>query len=95
MTDYLSDNTNDLKIANGNFVQGDSTIQNQNFLLITAPGAWKQNPQVGVGLMNFLKDDDITGLMRSIRQQFAKDGMTVQKLALTNGKIQVVAPYGE
>jgi len=95
MTDYLLDPvTNDLQIVNGDFVKGDCTIQNQKKLLFAAPGAYKQYPTVGVDIVNYLKDDNQADMMRSIRQQFTQDGMTVKNLAYVNGKLQIVAPYG-
>lgn len=94
MTDYLLDDTNDLQISNGDFVTGDSTAQNQMQLLYGEKGSYKQYPTVCVGLMSFLKDNDITDLMREIRIQFSADGMTVSQLSYTNGQFQINAPYG-
>jgi len=93
MIDYLVDNTGDLQIANGDFVKGDSTLQNQKALLMAQPGEYKQYPTAGVGIMNYLKDVDNNDLLRQIRLQFAQDGMTVKTLSIVNGEIQVVAPY--
>ena len=81
MTDYLLDGNNDLLVENGDFVMGDSTLQNQNLLLWGAPGAYKQYPTVGVGVFNYLKDDNTDDMLRAIRQQFTQDGMTVNRLA--------------
>lgn len=94
MIDYLLDNNCDLQIVDGNFVRGESTQQNQKLLLITEPGAWKQYPTVGVGLMSFLKDDRQVDMMRAIRLQFAQDGMTIASLAFEDNKVKVNASYG-
>jgi hypothetical protein len=95
MIDYLVDPiTFDLQIANGDFVKGDSTQQNQNALLYAQPGEYKQFPTAGVGLFKYLKSNDNgAALMRAIRQQFTQDGMQVSSLGIVNGDIQVVAPY--
>lgn len=95
MEDYLLDPvTNDLQVVNGDLVIGEATLQNQKMLLYAAPGAYKQYPTVGVNIFNFLKDDNQADMLRAIRQQFAADGMTVEKLAYSNGQFNIVAPYG-
>jgi hypothetical protein len=94
MNDYLLDAvTNDLQIVNGDFVIGDATLQNQKQLLFASPGAYKQYPTVGVDIMNFLKDENSSDLLRAIRQQFINDGMTVNNLAYSNGQVNVNAVY--
>jgi hypothetical protein len=94
MNDYLLDPvTNDLQIVNGDFVLGDATQQNQKQLIYASPGAYKQYPTVGVDIMNYLKDENSSDLLRAIRQQFILDGMTVNSLAYTNGQINVNAEY--
>lgn len=93
MIDYLVDDTGDLQIANGDFVKGDSTLQNQNALMYAAPGEYKQFPTAGVGIYNYLKDSDFSNLLRQVRLQFTQDGMTVSSLNVVDGSIQVVAPY--
>ena len=95
MQDYLLDPvTNDLQVVNGDFVIGDATLQNQKQLLFASPGMYKQYPAVGVDIMNYLKDENSSDLLRAIRQQFTTDGMTVKSLAYQNGKILVDATYG-
>jgi hypothetical protein len=96
MIDYLVDPvTGDLQIsAEGDLVRGDSTQQNQRALLFAQPGEYKQFPLAGVGLMNYLKDTDNNALLRQIRLQFSQDGMNIKSLAIIDGAIQVVAPYG-
>ena len=95
MTDYLIDPvTNDLMIANGDFVKGDATQQNQKLLLLSSPGSYKQYPLAGADVLNFLKDDNQADMMRAIRQAFTQDGMTVKSLAYVGGKFLINAPYG-
>jgi hypothetical protein len=94
MNDYLLDPvTNDLQVVNGDFVIGDATQQNQKQLLFASPGAYKQYAAVGVDLMNYLKDENSSDLLRAIRQQFILDGMTVNSLAYVNGRVNVNATY--
>lgn len=88
MKDILLDQNADLAILNGDFVVARSNEQHQEHLLVFQKGALKDLPQVGVGLENYLMDDDIDGMLREIRHQFEKDGMAVQAVAfdeLTNG----------
>jgi hypothetical protein len=96
MNDYLIDPvTSDLQIADGDFVIGDATLQNQKMLLFAAPGNYKQYPTVGVDIMDFLKDDNQADMLRTITQQFTMDGMNVQSLSYQNGMFYIIAPYNQ
>ena len=71
----------DLLIKNGDLVIGDSNVQHQNTLLITQPGSFKESPDVGVGLENFLLDDDSAGLKDKVREEFIKDGQKLNSIS--------------
>lgn len=94
MKDILLDENSDLDIINGDFVAGNSDGQNQELLLATDKGEWKENPTVGVGLFGFLNDEGPQELFREIREQFTADGMTVKELrVLPDNKIGIDAKY--
>lgn len=95
MKDYLTDDTtNDILIANGDFVVGDATKQNQKRLLLSNKGAYREFPLVCVGLMFYLDDEDYNDLIREVRREMVKDGMTVDELAITaDGSIRLNAIY--
>lgn len=95
MKDYLLNDANDLVIKNGDFVIGDATKQNQKKLLMINKGEYKEFPNVGVGLMNFLDDEEPDELIREIRREMVKDGMTVEELKVNNddGSIGLNASY--
>lgn len=65
-----------LVIAHADLVIATSDVRHQQSLLETAPGSWKQHPDVGVDAMMWLESEDEGGLRRAINQQFVKDGMT-------------------
>lgn len=93
MTDILLDTNHDLRIENGDFVIGTSDFQHQELLLQTFKGEWKENPTIAVGAAGFLKDNDIQGLAAEIKQEFERDGMTVNGIEFTEEKIKVDAIY--
>ena len=93
MEDILLDDNDDLMFEGGDIAVGDSTTQNKKQLIISDKGDWKANPLVGIGAANWLKDDDPDGLLAETKLQFEKDGMTVIKLVLTDGKLQENAHY--
>lgn len=94
MKDILLDENSDLQIITGDFVSGDSDGQNQELLLSTDKGEWKENPKVGVGLFAFLNDENPNALLREIREQFTSDGMTINELKiLPQNKIGIDASY--
>jgi hypothetical protein len=93
-TDILLDDNNDLRIENGDFVVGDSTKQHQKLLLMLSKGDTRQFALDGVGVVDFIEDEGATDLMREIRKQYVRDGMTVKKLSVgSDGQINVNAPY--
>lgn len=93
MKDILLDDDGDLKIVNGDFVIGTSDVQNQQLLLLTFKGEWKEKPTMAVGAAGFLKDGDAQGLAAEIKQEFERDGMTVKGIQVTTDKINVDAAY--
>lgn len=78
MKDILLDaGSADVKIDNGDFVVDESDGQHQEHLLVFQKGALKDEPQVGVGIENYLNDDDVDAMLRELRSQFENDGMAV------------------
>jgi hypothetical protein len=94
MRDYLLNVDNDLQIVDGNFLKGESSLQNQKLLLMCEKGAFKQFPTTCVGLSSYLMDDNPNGMLREIRLQFADDGMKVKGISYANGVLNIDAPYG-
>lgn len=93
-TDILLDQaTGDLLMINGRIQRGESSEQHQNLLLITEAGAWKENPLTGVAAFKYLENENPAELYRAIRQQFARDGMTVLGLVIGGSLINVNATY--
>ena len=55
---------------------------------------YKEHPEMGVGIEDSRNDTDPEELLRSIRQEFAADGMKVSKVAITaTGNIETDASY--
>ena len=90
MKDFLLDDNLDLRIANGDFVIGESDRQHQRLLLVTDKGMWKENPATGVGVDRYLESEDPGLLLREIRLQFSKDGMTVNNTSITDAGVLVI-----
>lgn len=80
MKDILLDETGDLLIKDGDIVVGESTEQHQKHLLLAQKGDFRQHPQIGVGLSDFLNDDALRDLPAAIQKEFENDGMKVKKI---------------
>lgn len=95
MQDLLTDETGDLGIQGGDLLLGFSDLQHQEHLLVAQKGMYKQFPDVGVGIENFLKDSGIDEMLTEIRAEFIKDGMTVTKLNYNEqtGNLDYAANY--
>lgn len=94
MTDFLLDDNLDLVIIDGDFVIGESTSQHQKILILADKGEFKDVPMRGVGARRYLEDHTPENLAREIRQEFATDGMTVNKIQIASDlTIQLDANY--
>ena len=83
----------DLAIADGDLCIGAAEEQNQRLILATNKGDWKATPTVGVGIMHYIESATSGELAREIRTQLTADGMTVSKVNITDGNIDVEAYY--
>lgn len=94
MKDFLLGNDGDLLIQDGDFVIGDSTIQNQKLLFVTKKGEWRQNIGVGIGAIDYINDDALADLSQEIQKQFEADGMRVKKVSvMDDGAVSWDAEY--
>lgn len=94
MDDILLDDTNDLQLANGDFVIGNGTLQHQNHIILAEKGEYKEFPEIGVGVRTELNNENPRELLTKIRRNFEYDGMTVNKLNIAaNGNIVIDALY--
>lgn len=92
--DYLIDySTGHLQIRNGDFVMGEATEQHQRRLLMAHKGEYKQHPLSGVGLSNFIDDENPDDMIREIRTQLVQDGMTVNTIKVTSTGLGLDANY--
>lgn len=95
MTDLLLDDNNDLIIDGNDLKIGFSDYQHQSLLLLLQKGELKENPLATVGIINYLRDSDIPGMLAEIRTRFVNDGMTVSNLTYDEqtGNLNYVANY--
>jgi len=83
------------QISGGDFVIDESTEQHQRLLIITNKGQFREHPAVGVGLNEYLLDDDATSsIFNEIDTQFRADGMIVTSINIEDGlTLKVDAAY--
>ena len=88
---HTSDGDVDITGNDINYVE--STQQHQSDLLLLVKGELKDAPSVGVGLADFIGDEDNSDLSTEIRTEFRKDGMKVSEINIQGGIIKVNAAY--
>lgn len=91
--DILLEDNNNLQIANGDFVVGESTQQHQMLLLLTNKGEFKQHPDRCVGISNFIENEDNGAASREIHTEFSRDGMKISSIKVNIPNIEVEAEY--
>jgi len=93
MNDILLNENFEPQLKNGDFCSGESLKQAQMLLLQTNKGEWKQNPTMGVGVVNYLETPRMNGLSREVREQFTRDGMRVNAVNINGSKLNVEAEW--
>lgn len=94
MDDILIQDSGEPVLESGDFVVGDATRQNQQLILVSTKGSWRQSPVVGVGAVDYLLDsEDNEELKKEVRKQMELDGMNVIDLSVIDSSIFLDAEY--
>ena len=90
MNALILDKDNELVIKDGTLAIGETREQNAQLIILAEKGEFKEHPQLGVGISQFLKS---TGrekeLLRTIRVQLALDGIRPRTIDYNNGKLNI------
>lgn len=78
--DFLNDGDGDLLIKDGDLVIDDSGAQHEMDMFLTGRGEIREFPTIGIGLFDWIDDDNLGDLPHIIQEQFEKDSATVNKL---------------
>jgi len=80
-TDILLDDSGNLLHKDGDFVIGDSSAQHAKAILESHPGAFRQWPLIGVGVSDYLNDENgATEIRHKMEVHAAYDGATLDSL---------------
>lgn len=93
MKDILLNIDNDMQIANGDFVAGESLNQQVGLLLLFNKGELKQYPLTGVGIYELINTESADDIKNAVREQLKDDGLKLRALELTNNKLYITADY--
>lgn len=91
MIDIKHAENGDIDFGTGDLMYTESTSQHQKDILVSGKGQYKETPELGVEVLNFINDTEPENLYRSIRKEFTRDGMKVTKVSLD----QTIANYEE
>lgn len=73
---------------------GDVTRQNQLMLLSSNKGDFKSSPLLGIGLIDYVNDEQADSLLREIRSQLKQIGMNINRLGISSsGLLEIDADY--
>jgi hypothetical protein len=89
----LIDATDDLVITNGDFIIVESTQQHQRQLLLNDKGSFKEDPTICVGIFGYLDDEGLNNISRDTGKEFARDGMKINKIEITNNGLLNIDAY--
>jgi hypothetical protein len=83
----------DIIVSNGHLQIGHTLYQNQYLILKAQKGDYKEYPILGVGIDDITNDEDTTEWKRRIREEFERDGLSVNSISIDNGEIKIDADY--
>ena len=94
MQDLILDQDGDLKIQNGDFAIGESTIQHQHHIIIANKGEYKEHPEVGVGIGDAILTERPKRILTEIKRNLEYDGMRVKQVRFEDDQsITIDAQY--
>jgi hypothetical protein len=79
--------------SQGDFAFGESTVQHVRHILKANKGEYRQSPQVGVGIIDYLKDTEDTVLRSELVLQLRLDGFKTKVIAIQNSDINIQGSY--
>jgi len=97
MTDIILNNECDIQFFDNDVVLGVSDNQHQELLLVCYKGEFKESPLATVGIVNYLRDNNIAEMLHEVRTRFVNDGMTISRMSFNENvnEIDYVASYKE
>lgn len=95
MIDIEQTGDGDVKFEGGDIGYAESGDQHKKDMLLADKGHYKEHPDVGVGVINYLHDTNPENLLRAARREFIKDGVKVERISMTNGTIKVTGDYDQ
>jgi hypothetical protein len=87
--DILFTDDNQYLVEKGDFATGESDGQHQKDIVYESPGAYKQYPVVGVGIINYLNAAGVQLILKkNIRIQLEGDGYRVNLVVFEGDGIE-------
>lgn len=93
MKNIVQNSDGSFKVINGDFVAGNTLNQELADLIKARKGDYKEFPLVGVGVEDFINDDDQGALFREIYKQVINDNKVVNDISLDDGQLKIDANY--
>ena len=94
MTDILLDENGGLLFSDGDLAIGFSDDQHQQHILIANKGEYKEFPEIGVGLVGMLGEDDYTPILIEAKKNLQYDGMTIRNIKFEqDGNLSIYGDY--
>ncbi len=91
--DLLTDANGEFIIRNNDLVVGQADQALIAHLLKTRKGDMSWEPTVGVGVADYLDDDNPLLLRRAARLELERDGVTITKLTVTPAGVEAEGYY--
>lgn len=78
--DIKYDHTGDIDLSSGDLRYTDGTEQHKLTILLASKGELKRRPDIGVGIANFLLNNEPGELLREARRHCQRAGMRIDRV---------------
>lgn len=94
MNDIIIGATGDLSFKNGDLEIGYSDNQHQEHILLANKGEFREFPELGVGIVQMLDDDDFLSVLIEAKKNLEYDGMKINNIKFEeNGNLNIDGSY--
>ncbi|MCC9071222.1 oxidase [Flavobacterium sp. F-65] len=94
MNDIIVDTNGDLGFHNGDLLIGFSENLHQEHILIANKGEYREFPELGVGILQMLNDDNYMNVLIEAKKNLEYDGMKINNIELDDdGNLNVDGQY--
>ena len=97
MIDLLHTQDGDIDLSTGDLQMAETdqaTGQHKRDILLASPGDYKDDPPLGVAVVDYINSESSSLFLREVSKQMTRDGIKVRRVAFSSeGKVVIEGGY--